>query len=792
MATDAPERMIGKALKRREDPRLIQGGAQFLDDVALPGMVHAVFVRSPHAHARITSIDASAAAGMPGVVGVFTGEDFLDLNPLPAAWQAGGVTNNPVTPRALCVGEVHQVGDPVAVVVAESAYQARDAAQAVNVGWEPLPAVVDARKATEDGAPQLHVEAPSNIVLEWSCGQEASEVDAALAASEVKVDHHLVNQRLIPTAMEPRGSIARYDPGTGDYTLWSTTQAPHVHRLLLAAFVFGIPEQKIRIIAPDMGGGFGCKIFVYYDMAATMAISKILGGRPVKFWEDRSENYMTTTHGRDHITDVQIGATSEGKITALKVKTWANLGAYFSTIAAGIPTTLYGRMIAGCYKIPHIRVDVVATYTNTAMVDAYRGAGRPEAAYVIERVCDLVAHATGVDAADVRRKNFIQPDDFPYDTGVGMLPYDSGNYELTLDKALEAVGYSALRADQKRRREEGNAKLLGVGLSTYVEVCGVAPSKWIGLPGEGWGAGLWESANVKVHLTGKVVVTTGSLPHGQGHETTFAQIVSDRLGIPYDDIEVEHSDTHGAPFGFGTYGSRSLSVGGTAIYKSVDKVVTKAKKIAAHMLEAAEQDITFENGVFAVQGSPESSKTIQDVALAAHVGYDLPEGVEPFLDETTYYDPPNCTFPFGTHICVVEVDKETGSIDVLRYLAVDDVGNVVNPLIVDGQLHGGIAQGLAQALYEGAVYDDDGQLLTGTLSDYAIPKAHQVPWYELDRTVTPTKVNPMGVKGAGEAGTIASTPAVANAVNDAVAHLGISEIPMPMTPEKVWRALQNA
>ncbi len=790
-AAEAPERMVGKALKRREDPRLIQGGARFLDDIQLPGMVHAAFVRSPHAHARIVSIDTSAAAAMPGVLGVFTGEDFADVNPLPAAWQAGGVTNHPVTPRALCIGEVHQVGDPVAVVVAETVYQARDAAQLVNVTWEPLPAVVDAKKATEPGAPQLHEEAPNNIVLEWSCGKEADEVDAALAAAEIKIDHHIVNQRLIPTPMEPRGSIARYDPASDEYTLWSTSQAPHVHRLLLAAFVFGIPEQKIRVISPDMGGGFGCKIFVYDDMAATMALSQKLGGRPVKFWEDRSENYLTTTHGRDHLTDVQIGATADGKITALKVKTWANLGAYFSTIAAGIPTTLYGRMVAGCYKIPNIRVDVTAVYTNTAMVDAYRGAGRPEAAYLIERVCDLVAHATGVDAADVRRRNFIQPEDFPYDTGIGMLPYDTGNYEPALDKALQSVGYHELRAEQKRRREQGDSKLLGIGLSSYVEVCGVAPSKWIGLPGEGWGAGLWESANVKVHLTGKVVVTTGSLPHGQGHETTFAQLVADRLGVPYEDIEIEHSDTQAAPFGFGSYGSRSLSVGGTAIYKSVDKVVAKAKRLAAHMLEAAEQDITFENGVFSVQGSPEASKTIQEVALAAHVGYDLPDGMEPFLDETTYYDPPNCTFPFGTHVCVVEVDRDTGSIELLRYLAVDDVGNVVNPLIVDGQLHGGIAQGIAQALYEGAVYDDDGQLITGTLNDYAIPKASQVPWYELDRTVTPTPVNPMGAKGAGEAGTIASTPAVANAVNDAVAHLGIREIAMPMTPERVWRAIQS-
>jgi carbon-monoxide dehydrogenase large subunit len=791
-AAEAPEKMVGKALKRREDPRLISGAANFFDDVRLPGMLYTALVRSPHAHATIADIDIDPARSLPGIVGVFTGEDFMDLNPLPAAWQAGKVENHPVTPRVLAVGEVHQVGDPVAVVVAETASQARDAAEAVVVSWSPLPSVVDARKATEPGAPLLHEEAPNNIVLEWSCGKEAAEVETALAEADVKIEQHLVNQRLIPTAMETRGSIARYDPASEEYTLWSTSQAPHVHRLLLAAFVLGVPEQKIRIIVPDMGGGFGSKIFVYYDMALTMALSKKLNGRPVKFFEDRSENYLTTTHGRDHITDVQIGATNDGKITALKVKTWANLGAYFSTIAGGIPTTLYGRMVAGCYKIPNIRVDVVAAYTNTAMVDAYRGAGRPEAAYVIERVCDLVADATGVDPADVRRRNFIQPEDFPYDTGVGMLPYDTGNYEMTLDRALDAIGYADLKAEQQARRDRGDHKLLGIGLSSYVEVCGVAPSKWIGLPGEGWGAGLWESANVRMHLTGKVVVTTGSLPHGQGHETTFAQLVADELGVPYDDIEIEHSDTQAAPFGFGSYGSRSLSVGGTAIFKSVEKVVAKAKKLGAHMLEAAEEDVVFENGKVFVKGSPDSVKTIQEIALASHVGYDLPEGMEPFLDETTYYDPPNCTFPFGTHICVVEIDKDSGEITVIRYLAVDDVGNVVNPLIVDGQLHGGIAQGMAQALYEGAHYDDDGQLITGTMSDYAIPKAHQLPYYELDRTVTPTPVNPMGVKGAGEAGTIASTPAVANAVIDALSHLGVKNLDMPMTPERVWREIQRA
>ncbi len=787
-----PQKMVGQALKRREDPRLISGAGNFLDDVKLPRMTYAAILRSPYAHAKILSIDTSRAKALPGVVGVFTGDDFMDVNPLPAAWQAAKVQNNVNTPRVLAVGEVHQVGDGIAVVVAERLEQAIDALDAIDVRYEELPTVIDAKKATEPGAPQLHENAPNNVVFEWACGKEAAEVDAALASSEVQVEQHLINQRLIPTSIEPRGSIGSWDPGTDQYTLWTTSQAPHVMRLMIAAFVLGVPEQNIRVISPDIGGGFGCKIFLYYDMALTLALSKKIGGRPVKFFEDRSENYLTTTHGRDHITDVEVGATKDGKITALKVKTWANLGAYFSTIAAGIPTTLYGRMIAGCYKIPNIRVDVVGTYTNTAMVDAYRGAGRPEAAFVIERACDLVADATGVDPADVRRRNFIQPDDFPFDTGVGMLPYDSGNYEPALDKALQIVGYDGLKADQAQRRTEGAKKLLGVGLSTYVEVCGVAPSKWIGLPGEGWGAGLWESANVKVHLTGKVVVTTGSLPHGQGHETTFAQLVADELGVPYDDIQIKHSDTLGTPFGFGSYGSRSLAVGGTAIYKSVAKVREKAKLLAAHMLEASPEDIVWEDGKAYVKGSPDSSKTLGDIALAASVAYDLPEGMEPYLDETTYYDPPNCTFPFGTHICVVEVDRDTGKVDVLRYVAVDDVGNVVNPLIVDGQIHGGIAQGMAQALYEGAVYDENGELLTGTLSDYAIPKAHMVPAYELDRTVTPSPTNPMGVKGAGEAGTIASTPAVANAVVDAVSHLGIRHIDMPLTPERVWQALRSA
>jgi aerobic carbon-monoxide dehydrogenase large subunit len=787
---EAPDKLVGKPIRRREDPKLMTGSGNFLDDIRLPGMSYAAVLRSPVAHARIRGIDTSRAKTMPGVIGVFTGEDLAEVNPLPCAWQAAGVDNNVATPRLLALGEVRQVGDPVAVVVAESVYQANDALEAIGVDFDELQVVVDSREAVKAGAPQLHENAPNNIVMHWTCGTDAGVVDRALAEAEVRVSQSIFNQRLIPTAMEPRGSIGNYDPSTEEYTLWATSQAPHVHKLVVAAFVLGIPEQKIRVIAPDVGGGFGSKIFVYFDMPLVLWLSKQLG-RPVKFFEDRTENYLHTTHGRDHHTDIEVGATKDGKITALKVSTLANLGAYLSTVAPGIPTTLYGRMVAGCYKIPNIHVDVKGVYTNTAMVDAYRGAGRPEATFVIERTCDLVADATGIDPAEVRRRNFIQPDDFPYDTGLGMLPYDSGNYSPALDKALQQVGYTDLLAEQAARRANGSSKLLGIGLSSYVEVCGIAPSKWIGLSGEGWGAGLWESAEVRVYLTGKVSVTTGSLPHGQGHETTFAQLVSDELGIPYEDIEIEHSDTKGTPFGFGSYGSRSLAVGGTAIYKSVQKVVEKAKLLAAHMLEAAPEDIVYENGKAWVKGSPDAVKTIQDIALQAHVAYDLPPGMEPALEAVTYYDPPNCTFPFGTHVCVVEVDRDTGQVEIVKYVAVDDVGNVINPMIVDGQLHGGIAQGIAQALYEGAAYAENGELITATMNDYAIPKASMLPTYELDRTVTTTTVNPMGAKGAGEAGTIGSTPAVANAVVDALSQLGVQHLDMPYTPERVWRAMHG-
>jgi carbon-monoxide dehydrogenase large subunit len=783
-----PTKMVGQAIKRREDPRLITGQGTFLDDIKLPGMTHACVLRSPYAHAKIKSIDTSKAKAHPGVVAVFTGEDMLDLNPLPCAWQAGRVKNNVNTPRVLAVGEVHFAGDPVALVIAEDRYIARDACDLIEVEYEPLPVVVDAKKATEPGAPQLHENAPNNIVMEWEAGDKA-KADTAIAAAEVVVREQIINQRLIPTPMETRGAVARYEPATGEFTLWTTSQAPHVLRLLLTAFVFGIPETKLRVISPDIGGGFGQKIFCYNDAAFTMWAARKIG-RPVKFVEDRSENYKYSTHGRDHITDVELAGNRDGTITGLRVTTYANLGAYLSTVAPGIPTTLYGRIITGVYRIPAAYVKVYGVYTNTAMVDAYRGAGRPEASYLIERMVDRFAAEIGMDPAEVRRKNFIPPDAFPYDNGLGLLPYDSGNYEAALNKALEIVGYADFRKEQEEARKQG--RYLGLGISSYVEICGIAPSKWIGLPGEGWGAGLWESANVRVHLTGKVVVTTGSLPHGQGVETTFAQIVADELGVPYDDIVIEHSDTLGTPFGYGTYGSRSLAVGGTAVYRSVAKIKEKAKKIAAHMLEANPDDMVYENGRVYVKGSPDRAKTLGEIALQASVAYDLPEGMEPFLDETSYYDPPNCTFPFGTHIAIVEVDPDTGIVDLKRYVAVDDCGNVINPLIVDGQIHGGIAQGIAQALYERAVYDENGQLVTGTLMDYAVPAAHMLPPYETARTVTPSPVNPMGVKGAGEAGTIASAQAVMNAVIDALSPFGVKHMQMPATPENVWKAIRAA
>jgi carbon-monoxide dehydrogenase large subunit len=788
--------VMGARIKRVEDPRFITGRGRYLDDITLTGMTYMAILRSPYAHAKIKSIDTSVARAMPGVVLVLTGAD-VPYNPLPMAWPAGGssgIRNNINMPRALATDDVKWTGEGVAAVVAETREQAADAVEAIVVDWEPLPTVVDAEQAVQPGAPQLHENAPNNIVFEWTVGDKAG-TDAAVDAAEVVVRQRIVNQRLIPNPMETRGDIGLYNPGTEEYTLWMSSQTPHIQRLLVGIFTMGIPEHKLRCISPDVGGAFGSKIFCYADYVLVLHASKLIGGRPVKWTESRRENYQSTIHGRDHITYLEIAGTRAGEISGLRVKTYANLGGRLSTIGPGIPTTLYGRVLSGCYKIPNVYCEVTGVYTNTTFVDAYRGAGRPEATYVVERAMDLFADEIGMDPAEIRRKNFIAPDAFPYENPSGLgtavngekIFIDSGNYEPALDKALATVGYTgmaAARADAKRR-----GKLLGVGLSTYLEVCGVAPSKWIGAVGEGWGAAMWESANLKVHLTGKVVLTMGTQPQGQGHETTFSQIIASELGIGMDDIIVQHSDTQGTPFGYGSYGSRTAAVGGTAAVIVAGKIREKARRYAAHMLEAAVDDIEVEGAEYRVKGSPEQKKTFQEISFAIGLGFSLPEGMEPYLDETAYYDTPNCTWPFGTHVAVVEIDPETGTVELVRYVAVDDVGKKINPMIVDGQLHGGIAQGVGQALWEGAVYGDDGQLLSGSMLDYALPRASWFPNLELDETITPSPVNPLGVKGVGEAGAIASTAAVANAVIDALSALGIRHLDMPFTAAKVWHAI---
>jgi aerobic carbon-monoxide dehydrogenase large subunit len=789
-AVEETTRLIGAPVRRVEDARLITGRGRYLDDLVLPGMAHVAVLRSPHAHARIRGIDTSRAAAHPGVVAVYTGKDFEELPALPCAWQAGGVENFVNTPRVLEVDRVTFTGAGVAAVVAENRYAAEDALALIDVDWEPLPVVVGVEEAIADGAPQLHENAPGNVVMDWECGDREA-TDRALGEADVVVRQRLVNQRLIPNPMEVRGAAAQYEPATGEYTVWMTSQTPHIMRLLMTAFVFGIPETKMRCIALDVGGGFGTKIFLYHEYVLVAALAEKVG-RPIKWVETRSENYVATNHGRDHVTELEVGARRDGTITAFKARTLANLGGILSTIAPGIPTTLYGRMLSGAYRIPNIHCQVLGVYTNTGMVDAYRGAGRPEAIYAVERAVDLVARELDLDPVEVRRLNFIPPDAFPYDPAgiLNGLKYDTGEYEKPLERALELVDYDGFRRGQEEARREGRYR--GIGFSTYVEICGVAPSAWIGTVGEGWGASMWESANVRVHLTGKVVVTTGTQPHGQGHETTMAQVAADELGIPLEDVTVECGDTQGTPFGYGVYGSRAAAVGHTALYNSLQKIKAKAKRIGAHMLEADVDDVEFEGGKVFVKGSPDTAKTIQEIAGAAALAYDLPEGEEPFLDDVTYYDPPNCTFPFGTHVAVVEVDRETGEVKLERYVAVDDVGRVINPMIVDGQVHGGIAQGVAQALWEGAVYDENGQLRTGSMLDYAVPKAEFFPPLEVERTETPTDVNPLGVKGAGETGTIASTPAVVNAVMDALAPLGIRHVDMPLTPERVWRAMRAA
>ena len=795
MTTD----MLGKSVKRVEDRRLITGGGRYVDDIKLQSMVYCAILRSPYAHANIRSIDTSAARAMPGVLDVMVGAD-IPYNPLPMAWPAGGsagLQNNVNMPRALATDSVKWTGEGVAAVIAETPEQAFDAIEAIVVDYEPLPTVVDAEKATQPGAPQLHENAPNNIVFDWTVGDKAG-TDAAVDAAEVVVRQRIVNQRLIPNPMETRGDIGLYNPGTDEYTIWMSSQTPHIQRILLAIFVMGIPEHKLRCISPDVGGAFGTKIFCYADYVVVLHASKRLGGRAVKWIESRRENYQSTIHGRDHITYLEIAGSKKGEVSAVRVKTYANLGGRLSTIGPGIPTTLYARVLSGCYKIPNVFAEVIGVYTNTVFVDAYRGAGRPEATYVIERAMDLFANEIGMDPAELRRKNFIAPDKFPYENPSGLgtasggakIYIDSGNYEPAMDKALAMAGYAGMAKAKAEARTRG--KYLGVGLSTYLEVCGVAPSKWIGAVGEGWGAAMWESANIKVHLTGKVVITVGTQPQGQGHETTYAQVIGHELGIPMEDIVVQHSDTQGTPMGYGSYGSRTSSVGSTAAIKAAGKIREKARRYAAHMLEASVEDIEVDGAEYRVKGSPDKKKTFQEIAFALDLAFDAPEGMEPYLDETAYYDTPNCTWPFGTHIAIVEIDEATGHVDLVKYVAVDDVGNKINPMIVDGQLHGGIAQGVGQALWEGAVYGDDGQLLSGSMLDYALPRAAWFPHLELDETVTPSPVNPIGVKGVGEAGAIASTAAVANAVNDALKPFGIKHLDMPLTPQTVWKAMQSS
>src|SRR5436309_106491 len=795
MATVVQERLFGKAIKRREDPRFITGRGQYVDDVKLPGMTYAAFVRSPHAHARIRRIDTSGALKHPGVVAVFTGKDMAGVNSLPCGWDLRKEKNIPgvvqdlamVPHMPLTADVARHVGDPVAVVIAESQAAAVDAVDRVKVDWEPLPSVTVTDRAARSGAPQIHTGAPGNVAFKWEIG-DRSATDAAFKGAATTVKKRILNQRLVANAMEPRACIARFDTATGELTLWVTSQNPHVHRLLMCAFVLGIPEHKVRVIAPDVGGGFGSKIFLYNEEVVCSWASRRLK-RPVRWTASRSEAYLTDAHGRDHVTDAELALSREGKILALRVKTTANLGAYLSTFAPAVPTFLYGTLLNGVYAIGAIHVEVTGVFTNTTAVDAYRGAGRPEACYVLGRMVDAGARALNMDVADLRRKNFIPKFTGAYQTLVAVA-YDSGNYADAFDKLLQIFDYKKFRTEQAEARKQG--KLLGVGFSTYIEACSIAPSKVVGALGAG--AGLYESGRVRVHPTGMVTVYTGSHSHGQGHETTFAQLVADDLGIPMEQIEIVHGDTGSIPFGMGTYGSRSASVGGTAIQMSLDKIKEKGKRIAAHLLEASPKDIEYVNGQFQVIGVPGKAVPFGAVALTAYIPHNYPEGVEPGLEETSFYDPSNFCFPFGAHACVVEVDADTGKVKLLRYVAIDDVGNVINPMIVDGMVHGGIAQGVAQALWEGAVYDiESGQLMTGSMMDYAIPKADMLPMYETDRTVTPTPVNPLGIKGAGETGTIASTPAVMNAVVDALSGLGVDHIEvMPLTSERVWKTIQAA
>ena len=777
-------RIFGSGIRRREDPRLITGTATYTDDLTLAGMAYAAMLRSPHAHARIKRIDVSRARRASGVLAAFTAEDVGDaLKPLPCAWLVPNANLKVAVYPPIAKDVVRYVGDLVAVVVAETNYQAYDALELIEVDYEPLPAVVDPKAAVGTGAPQLHAGVPGNEAFHWIVA--GGDVDAAFKSADLVVKERIVQQRLIPNAMEPRAALAQWSHATGELTLWNTTQNPHIVRFLCSV-VTGVPEDKLRVIAPEVGGGFGSKIAAYPGDFVTIFCAMQLN-RPVKWTETRSENYQATTHGRDHIQEIELAARKDGTILGLRAEVWAGMGAYLSTAAPGIPTILHGLMLSGVYNLPAVKEDVHGVYTNTTPVEAYRGAGRPEATFMVERMIDKLASTLEMDPADVRLKNMIPRFEDGHTVITG-LTYDSGDYPGGLKKVLDHVKYADLRRERDEGRKTG--RCIGIGMASYVEICGLGPSQVAGAVG--FQGGLWESAIVRVHPTGKVHVFIGASPHGQGEETTFAQLVASEIGVDVNDVKVVHGDTEITPMGWGTYGSRTTAVGGAALVLAARKIKEKAKIVAAHLLEAAVEDMDYADGRFFVKGSPDKAKTIQDIALMANVSWNMPKGVEAGLEASMFYDPPNFTYPYGSHVAVVEVDPETGHINLKRYVALDDCGPQINPVIVEGQVHGGVVQGLGQALWEEAVYDENGQLVTGSMLDYALPRAEMLCDIEVLSTVTPSPHHPLGLKGVGEAGTIASTVAMYNAVMDALAPLGVTSLRMPMTPERVWRAIQQA
>jgi carbon-monoxide dehydrogenase large subunit len=785
---ERPTAEIGKARKRKEDAHLITGRTTWTDNMTLPGMLHLAILRSPVAHAKITRVDVSGALKRLGVVAAYSGRDFAETQGnIPCAWPVTPDMINPGHP-SLAVDQVNHTGEAVAVVVARDKYAAQDALEAIEIDYETLPPVLDMEAAIADGAQLVHSHVASNKSYTWVFDSGAAgtggAIQDALGQAEVTLTRRFRQQRLIPAFMEPRSTVVQ--PVGDGVTMWSSTQIPHILRTMLALTV-GIPEHKVRVIAPDVGGGFGGKLQVTPEEVICTLVARKLN-KPVKYTESRSESLMSAHHGRDQIQDITLTATRDGKFTGLDVHILADMGAYLRLVTPGVPV-LGAFMYNSIYKIPAYRFTCDGIFTNKTPTDAYRGAGRPEATFAIERIVDEMAAELGMDAMELRRKNWITHEEFPF-TSVCGLTYDSGNYEAATDRALELMGWDDLKAEQARRRADKDPVQLGLGISTFTEMCGLAPSRVLG--SLSYGAGGWENASIRMLATGKVEVVTGTSPHGQGHETAWSQIVADQLGVPFEDIEVIHGDTQSSPKGLDSYGSRSLVVGGIAIVQAAQKVVDKARKVAAHMLEASEDDIEFTGGTFSVKGSPGTGRSIQEIAFATFAAHDLPEGMEPSLDSDATFDPENFSFPHGTHLCAVEVDTETGSVGIRKYVCVDDIGEVINPLIVDGQVHGGLAQGIAQALYEEAIYDDDGNLTTGTFVDYLLPAAPDLPHFTTDRTVSPATSNPLGVKGVGEAGTIASTPAVVNAVIDAVRQFGITDIAMPCSPERVWRAINDA